>query len=353
MAIGERSVPITQAAPVMVRANSSCLGPEAIDRDLNIEDTTPRRVTGHSGVRPFIRLAVTWTTDSGDMRQRTVWGKEVRQAEAVFHEMKRIHGILTERGIAAPMPHPLALDPKNQLILLEYRKGKALPKSVVADTLVGVPRRPSLELTFTAIGNWLADYHEALGTGTLSAPDQALARVDAALAEPSPLDAGEVGVLRGWLSRWPSLAGGTSSYENTAPHNDFTLRNILWAHPVTFSVVDWDPRLHPDYPREGPGWSDVTALVVNTASLLRFAPLVSARRLSTLIRAFLNGYGKTATPEAAAPHLWLFALQSYLGTIGDRPLYTRYSGKLLSRFTEQLRRKLVEGPEAFRDFGAW
>jgi len=307
-----------------------------------------RKSMFHSGHRPCASLILKYRDSTNcTIKKKSIWVKRINEPQEVFNQMIDVYKQLESCGLNSHMPVPFCFDKKTGLIFMSRVFGVSLSVITCRYVLLGFKRLPEwLHKMYYDIGKWLSKYHAVMRIPQKTPFTNILYELRRTLRDDVYFETHEKQILQKHLVRVEKEIGNDYIMTLTRPHNDFCLRNIIIGKNRNFTIIDWDAMIHPEFPRVAPLWNDVTTFVTNVQSLQRFHPLVSRRKVKTLIKSFLAGYFEE-TPLDIMPKmedvLWVVMLCYFIGLIGDRPLYQVYRKRLCFRFSKILRKQLLCG----------
>lgn len=306
-----------------------------------------RKPMFHSGDRPCTSVLLKYRDLTNRMINKNIWIKKVKQPQQAFNRMIDVYKRLESCGISTHMPVPFCFDKRSGFIFLNQVFGESLSVITCLQVLSRFKCLPGwLDKTYYDIGKWLSKYHLVMTIPRKTPFTNMLNELRSALRDDMYFQTHEKQILQKHLTRVQEEIGSDYNMRLTRPHNDFSLRNIIIGEDGNFTVIDWDTMIDPQFPQIAPFWNDLTCFVINVQSLQRFHPLVSRRKIKTLIKSFLAGYFEETSPDITPKMedvLWVFMLYYFIGLIGDRPLYEIYGKRLSFRFTKILRKKLLCG----------
>jgi len=288
---------------------------------------------------------------SGDQSFQTkIWAKRVRAADETYRSLLAVYEPAQAAGAAAPIPRPYAYDKNERLVFTDAVEGQSLLKTTLYPAALRNVDDRFLSKLYYDIGHWLQRYHRSISNGARATLEEVLDQTVAGIADDETFTIQEKDRLSQVLDR---IAG--SSVRNclspvVSPHNDVTLRNIMWRGDGSFSLIDWDSMNNPAFPKRELCWWDLTTFILNMQSLLKVRPFCRRSRLSSLRDEFLRGYFfENDEIDAITPQdflqdiLYVFALRYWTGITSGRPMWEIYRKNLGSRYSRMMRRALLNG----------
>ena len=336
-----------EAIQAVVLKNLAALGfhgeHQAVEVDiaeLKRQNSTSSRIGGV--------ITVQATDRSGRRNRVNVWAKKVEEPARAFDAISTLHGLLEKKGIQQPVPKPFFFDPALGLLFMECVPGRCLLSAIAAGCVWSSGRLfDRYREGLAAIGQWMGNWHSVASLGKCTTLASMLPAIEGALSGPH-FSAEEQNQLRGHLRRIAGSAIAHAEWPLVAPHNDITLRN-LFIDPDRFHVIDWDAMVHPRFPREAIIWWDLTTLLMNIESLMRFGPLTRREKVRDLCSSLWRGYmdgrpgAQIGLDEFRTSIMFVVVLGYYCGLGADRPLYRIYRNNLGWRYSRAVRRRLLAG----------
>jgi tRNA A-37 threonylcarbamoyl transferase component Bud32 len=287
---------------------------------------------------------------AGRTYQTKIWAKKVRVAEETYRALLSVYEPAQAAGVASPIPRPYAFDESERLIYTDAVQGQSLLKTTLCPAAFREVDDRFLSKLYYDIGHWLQQYHQAISNGNRDTLEKVLADTVTGVASDETFTTQEKGHLAQILDRIASSTITRHLAPVVSPHNDVTLRNIMWREDGSFSLIDWDSMNNPAFPKKELCWWDVTTFVLNMQSLLKVWPYSRRSRLSGFRDEFLSGYFSADTVlDAVSPQvflqdiLYLFTLRYWTGVKSGRTMWEIYRKNLGWRYLKPLRRALLEG----------
>lgn len=281
----------------------------------------------------------------------TFWFKQVDNPKELYKNMTFVHSALKEKGIDNPVPKAFLFDENAGGILMSFKKGLNLfPLTLAFCWPFTAPLVRNLPHYYFRIGNWLHRYHNAMPTGRLVTTRSLLEELHCTVSDYRLISNAERHILIDQIRSLCRDSIARTVFKTVRPHNDVTLRNILVKPNLDFVLIDWDNMVNPGFPSETWCWSDLTCLLNNIQSVLRFHPLVSKRKIKSLCQSLLHGYfnknaavSEITIQEFVDKLYYIQTLRNFLGIETDRPLFKIYTSRLTWRFVDMLRSNLLDG----------
>jgi len=319
-------------------------------RILNLRISRQKFKRLHTSNRQGFKITVTINPKHPSVKP-TFWFKQVDNPRELYNSLTFVHSALKRDGIHSPVPEPFLFDENAGGMLMSFKKGLNLLHLTLVFCLpltAGVVSK--LGQYYYQIGNWLQRFHDAMGTGRLVTTRSILEEVQYKLSNYELISDAERYALMDQTRSLFRDSIATTTFETVRPHNDVTLRNILVKRNLDFVLIDWDNMVNPGFPQESWCWSDLSCLLNNMQSLLRFHPLVSKTKISYLCQSLLEGYfdKKVSVSEITIPVFldtlhYIQTLRSFLGIETDRSLVQIHTSRLTWRFVSMLRTNLLKG----------
>jgi hypothetical protein len=330
-------------APSLVLRNKARIFPNTHDlvEVLDIELSRPKFVRGD---RYHCQLTVHYRID-GVAKTMRMWLKFRPQLHALLPVLDAYHARLNGQVFPKAYFAWCALDTNTAVLATAYVQGATLRNKLLMLALLRQTSR--LCSIFRSTGAKMRRFHDAFPSSEsieiapLVNSTAALLRETTYFSEPEKIS------IRSHLERY---AGALSIRALPAiqVHNDWILRNIIVAADGVDYIVDFDSmRARADL-----RWLDVAYFLLNIASQLKWAPLVTAGSLAELSHEFWRGYvGEADPPDSLSPEqmaaiLYLVRLRYLLGGT-TRPAYFRImDGPLDYRALRSLKESVVMGQAA-------
>ena len=336
-----------EAIQAVVLSNLAALGFDAEHQSVEVNSAELKRQNSTSSRIGGV-ITVQGTDRSGRRKRVNLWAKKVEEPARAFEAIRTLYGLLEKKGIQQPVPKPFFFDPAMGLVFMECVPGRCLLSTIAAGCVWSSSRlfEQYRERLF-AIGQWMGDWHSVASLGKSTTLASALPAIEGALSGPH-FSLQEQNQLREHLRRLAGSAIAHAEWPLVSPHNDFTLRN-LFIDQDRFHVIDWDAMVHPRFPREAIGWWDLTTLLMNIESLMRFGPLTRREKVRDLCSSVWRGYmdgrpgPQIGLDEFRQSIMFAVVLGYYCGLGSDRPLYRIYRNNLGWRYSKAVRRRLLAG----------
>jgi hypothetical protein len=290
-------------------------------------------------------------SDNKEIRTKTIWTKAVELPRESHQALERAFAGAASRGIAGPIPKPYFYDEDSKRIFMDMRTGiNLLGLTLRYSFKANIFPNENLRKLFYQIGHWLQKYHATAKTEETINLRVVVNGVIRELSSSSEFGHREKEVLSNTLKEISNRKISEQEIPLVSPHNDFTLRNLFVQKNGGFYIIDWDAMVHPKFSRKTLCWWDLTTLIINLQSMLRFSPVIGRDRIGNLCDAILDGYfhgndmTKSASPKEFLQSVYyVYTLRYWLGIESDRPLSKIYSKRMGRRYAEKLRQLLLNG----------
>ena len=228
------------------------------------------------------------------------------------------------------------------MLATAYVRGATLRSKL----LMLAPLRQTARLCpiFRSTGAKMRRFHDAFVSSESIEVAPLLENTGALLRETPFFSAPEKATVRAHLDRY-SEALALPRLPAIQVHNDWILRNIIVAADGVDYVVDFDSmRARADL-----RWLDVTYLLLNIESRIKWFPLLTAGMLAELSREFWCGYaGDRGLPDGLSPEqlvaiLYVLRLRYLLGGAARPAYFTIMDGPLDHRALRSLKQSVVSG----------
>jgi hypothetical protein len=295
-----------------------------------------------SNHRPVGVVEINYTDASDNKRTQKIFIKIHPGASKAFEAMKYVYQKMIYSKSHTRIPQPLLFD--NEVLFTEYIDGVSLKYYVMHQLLFRQNIKPVSEL-FYRIGEWLNIFHKNLKFEEQISFKEILLDSKVALKNTSYFSISEKHSIVSLIDNM-EIETGNLCLDLIRPHNDFSLRNILVDKFMEFHVVDWDAMIHERFPNKATIWNDVSCFVQNTHSFIKFVPFIRKKDIILLTKSFIEGYFNSEPgikENEIQKFLWIFALRSYLGLIGDRNLPEIYKKRFGGRYLSRLKISLIAG----------
>jgi hypothetical protein len=307
---------------------------------LDIELGRPKFIRGD---RYHRRLTVHYCID-GLAASMRMWLKFRPQLHTLLPVLDAYHERLNGQVFPRVYFAWCAQDMRTAVLATAYVRGATLRNKL----LMLAPLRQTARLcpVFRSTGAKMRRFHDAFESSESIEVSPLLESTGALLRETPYFSAAEKASVRSHLDRYAE-ALDLPTLPAIQVHNDWILRNIIVAADGVDYVVDCDSmRAHA---RADLRWLDVTYLLLNIESQIKWYPLLTAGMLAELLREFWRGYaGETGFPDGLSPKqlvaiLYVLRLRYLLGGAA-RPAYFRImDGPLDHRALRSLKQSVVSG----------
>lgn len=336
------------ALDALVREHAAEIFDEAGDDFAALELTITGRLHEH-GDRHH-RVLTVRDASAPAIRSKRVWLK----FRTDFRELYDIHRRAwadTRDAPLFPKPYFHATLTSGDVIAMELLEGQPLRELL----LLRAARRSarSLNGVFTDLGARLRTFHDA-SAPTASKLVGELAANARQLCEHTPyLGESERGQVVEQIGAAASRAGADTALPLVKIHHDCSLRNIVVTEGGSPRLLDLDSMRASVDSR----WYDVTTLLINLESQVKYNPIVSAGAVAPAWSAFWAGYVAPGRPDGLSSDairalLYLTKVEYLLGGTFRPPLFEVYTGRIAARYVRRLKRTVVAGkPFAYGD--AW